>query len=231
MIPRTQDGFTIVDALVAIVVVGILMSAIAPVMVLSVGNRVQARRVELATQAAKTYLDGIRNGTIPPPNHTVVLNEVDSTGATRQFNAQRVTFHNAAVPPARSLTNCTPTTSDYPYCENSLNLSLYCIDFDQEAGCRSNSARDLVVQAFRSVTPTSTDATQGYLLGVRIYRADAFNDSTPLVKSDVDTRRTQATFTAGLGDRKAPLMEITTEISTSETRLQDLCDRFGGCQL
>ncbi|PPS44736.1 hormogonium polysaccharide secretion pseudopilin HpsB [Chroococcidiopsis sp. TS-821] len=229
MISRSQ-GFTIVDALVAIVVVGILMSAIAPVMVLSVGNRVQARRVELATQAAKTYLDGIRNGTIPPPNHTVVLNEVD-TSATRQFNAQRVTFANAAVPPASGLTNCTPTTPDYPYCQNSANLSLYCIDFDAEAGCSSNSVRDLVVQAFRSVTPTSTDATKGYLLGVRVYRADAFSDSLPLVKSDADTRRTQATFTSGLGDRKAPLLEITTEISTTETRLQDLCDRLGGCQL
>jgi len=231
MISRSQDGFTIVDALVAVVVVGILMSAIAPVMVLSVGNRVQARRVELATQAAKTYLDGIRNGTIPPPNHTIVLNEVDSTSATQQFNAQRVTFNNAAVPPASGLTNCTPTAPDYPYCQNSPNLSLYCIDFDEAAGCSSNSVRDLVVQAFRSATPTSTDATKGYLLGVRVYRADAFNDSLPLVKSDVDTRRTQATFTAGLGDRKAPLMEITTEISTSETRLQDLCDRLGGCQL
>lgn len=230
MISRSQDGFTIVDALVAIVVVGILMSAIAPVMVLSVGNRVQARRVELATQAAKTYLDGIRNGTIPPPNHTVLINEVD-TSATRQFNAQRVTFTNAAVPPASGLTNCTPTTPDYPYCQNSPNLSLYCIDFDTEAGCRSNSVRDLVVQAFRSVTPTSTDATKGYLLGVRVYRADAFSDSLPLVKSDVDTRRTQATFTGGLGDRKAPLLEITTEMSTTETRLQDLCDRLGGCQL
>ncbi|AFZ31397.1 hypothetical protein Glo7428_2902 [Gloeocapsa sp. PCC 7428] len=230
MISRSQDGFTIVDALVAIVVVGILMSAIAPVMVLSVGNRVQARRVELATQAAKTYLDGIRNGTIPPPNHTVLINEVD-TSVTRQFNAQRVTFTNAAVPPASGLTNCTPTTPDYPYCQNSPNLSLYCIDFDAEAGCRSNSVRDLVVQAFRSVTPTSTDATKGYLLGVRVYRADAFSDSLPLVKSDVDTRRTQATFTGGLGDRKAPLIEITTEMSTTETRLQDLCDRLGGCQL
>ncbi|MES1022609.1 hormogonium polysaccharide secretion pseudopilin HpsB [Gloeocapsa sp. BRSZ] len=230
MISRSQDGFTIVDALVAIVVVGILMSAIAPVMVLSVGNRVQARRVELATQAAKTYLDGLRNGTIPPPNHTVLINEVD-TSATRQFNAQRVTFTNAAVPPASGLTNCTPTTPDYPYCQNSPNLSLYCIDFDTEAGCRSNSVRDLVVQAFRSVTPTSTDATKGYLLGVRVYRADAFSDSLPLVKSDIDTRRTQATFTGGLGDRKAPLLEITTEMSTTETRLQDLCDRLGGCQL
>lgn len=225
------SGFTIVDALVAIVVVGILMTAIAPVMVLSVGNRVQARRVELATQAANTYIDGIRSGTIEPPLHTIVLNEVTQTSSTTpQFNAQRVVFTNTAPPVATSLV-CTSTTPSYPYCQNSPTSSLYCVDLDAEAGCSSDSVRDFVIQAFRSVTPTAIDAQKGYLLGIRIYRADAFSDRTPLVKSDADTRRTQATFTGGTGDRKAPLIEITTEVSTRETRLQDLCDRLGGCQL
>lgn len=224
------SGFTIVDALVAIVVVGILMTVIAPVMVLSVGNRVQARRVELATQAANTYIDGIRSGTIPPPSHTVILNEVSQSSTAPQFNAQRVVFTNTPPPVATSLI-CTSTIPGYPYCQNSPTSSLYCIDLDQEAGCNSDSIRDLVVQAFRSATPTATDAEKGYLLAIRVYRADAFSDNTPLVKSDADTRRTQATFTGGTGDRKAPLIEITTEVSTRETRLQDLCDRLGGCQL
>jgi type II secretory pathway pseudopilin PulG len=38
------------------------MVGIAPVLVLSVATRVQARRVELGTQAARTYIDGVRSG-------------------------------------------------------------------------------------------------------------------------------------------------------------------------
>lgn len=223
---KRQSGFTIIDALMAIIVVGILMSAIAPVIVLSVGNRVQARRVDLATQAAKTYVDGIRSGAIAPPSHTIVLNEVNPA---KQFNAQRTIFANAAVPPP-TIISCSATTPGYPYCQNTPQLSLYCIDLDQTSGCSSDGFRDFIVQAFRSTTPTQTKAEPGYLLGVRVYRADAFSDSTPLVKSDAQTKRTQATFTGGIGDRKAPLIEMTTEISTKETRLQDLCDRLGGCQ-
>jgi prepilin-type N-terminal cleavage/methylation domain-containing protein len=45
-----NDGFTIIESLVAIVIVGILMTAIAPVIILSVGNRVQARRVEVSNR-------------------------------------------------------------------------------------------------------------------------------------------------------------------------------------
>jgi prepilin-type N-terminal cleavage/methylation domain-containing protein len=62
-----QGGFTIIESLVAIVVVSILLAAIAPVIILSVATRVQARRVEFATQAAKSYIDGVRTKQIDPP--------------------------------------------------------------------------------------------------------------------------------------------------------------------
>jgi len=42
------------------------MIAIAPVMAFSVATRVQARRVELATQAARTYINALRAGAIKP---------------------------------------------------------------------------------------------------------------------------------------------------------------------
>jgi prepilin-type N-terminal cleavage/methylation domain-containing protein len=68
--PSSQSGFTIIESLVAVVVVGILLTAIAPVIILSVATRVQARRVELATDAAQTYIDGVRSKTIDPPPTT-----------------------------------------------------------------------------------------------------------------------------------------------------------------
>ncbi|MEG4807177.1 hormogonium polysaccharide secretion pseudopilin HpsB [Microcoleus sp. F8-D3] len=59
-----EGGYTIIESLVAMIVVSVLMIAIAPVMAFSVATRVQARRMELATQAARAYIDALRTGAI-----------------------------------------------------------------------------------------------------------------------------------------------------------------------
>lgn len=227
----SQFGFTIIESLIAIAVVGILMTAIAPVIVLSVGNRVQARRVELATEASRSYVDSVRSRAIEAPKHAVLLNEI-STTPPNQFNPQRIAFASVAAPTSVGNLRCTQAiTATYPYCQNDATSSLYCFDLDGD-GCSSTSFKDMIVQAFRSVSPkirSATNTEQGYLLGVRVYRADAFSDTTSLVKSSPDTKRTQATFTGGLGSSKAPLLETTTEISTEQPKFQDFCDRLGGC--
>lgn len=225
----SQSGFTIIESLIAIAVVGILMSAIAPVIVLSVGNRVQARRVELATEATRSYVDGVRSRAIETPKHAVLLDEISTTPPN--FNPQRLAFASVAAPTSIGSLTCTQASTTYPYCQNDATSSLYCFDLDGD-GCSSTSFKDMIVQAFRSVSPKgirTTNTDKGYLLGVRVYRADAFSDTTSLVKSSPDTKRTQATFTGGLGSSKAPLLETTTEIST-QPKFQDFCDRLGGCK-
>jgi prepilin-type N-terminal cleavage/methylation domain-containing protein len=59
-----DGGYTIIESLVAMIVVSVLMIAIAPVMAFSVATRVQARRMELATQAARAYIDALRTGAV-----------------------------------------------------------------------------------------------------------------------------------------------------------------------
>jgi prepilin-type N-terminal cleavage/methylation domain-containing protein len=61
----SQAGFTIIESLLAIIIVTILMVALGPVIVMSVAARVQAKRVERASNATRTYLDAVRSGTIP----------------------------------------------------------------------------------------------------------------------------------------------------------------------
>jgi hypothetical protein len=113
--------------------------------------------------------------------------------------------------------------------------NLYCIDNDNTGNCETTSFQDMVVQGFGlsgqgAVAPTADEnedtAKKGYLLGIRVYRADAFADSGVLKKSEVDNNRSASTFTAGQGDRKAPLIEMTTEIFTPDTKYSDLCDRL-----
>ena len=65
-----DGGYTIIESLVAMIVVSVLMIAIAPVMAFSVATRVQARRVELASQAATAYINALRVGAIKPPTGT-----------------------------------------------------------------------------------------------------------------------------------------------------------------
>ncbi|WP_041233943.1 hormogonium polysaccharide secretion pseudopilin HpsB [Cylindrospermum stagnale] len=216
----SEAGFTIIESLMAIVVVSILMAAIAPVLALSVANRVQARRVELASQAARAYIDGVRSGSIPTPNQVVTLTEV--SGHT--FSSARLTFADTAAPSA-SLSCGSPTNG---YCTNSASSSLYCIDRDGGGCATSPRSQDLVAQAFRSTT-TGATTDQGYLLAVRVYRADAFQNGSTL-KTMKRNNSKASTVTGGFGDRLAPLTEITSEVASGKTKFQDYCTRFGGCQ-
>ncbi|MBD2541609.1 hormogonium polysaccharide secretion pseudopilin HpsB [Coleofasciculus sp. FACHB-SPT36] len=196
----SQGGFTIIESLLAIIVVTILMVGLTPVIVLSVATRVQAKRVERGTDAARAYIDGLRSGAITAPTPT-----------SASFNPDA---------PSGSLT----CTANATYCSSP--ASTYCINLDETVGCSPNSLSDLVVQGFRTAT-TSTDGKEGYRLGVRVYRADAFSPDFPgsLKKNNPD-KVTQSTYSGGLGDRKAPLFETTTEIAGSDTSLKTLCDRI-----
>jgi prepilin-type N-terminal cleavage/methylation domain-containing protein len=208
-----ESGFSIIESLVALLVAAILLTAIAPVLVMSTATRLQSRRVELATQAAKTYIDGVQAKTIDPPS--------DTNKTPDQF----------AVPTAGSL-----TCDANKYCSVPATPAnnLFCIDGNGDGKCTSDSSQDFVIQAFR-YNKATTDATAGYQLGIRVYRADGFRDSSELKKNapkdpkDTPQKVTQKTFAEGLGDRKAPLLEITTDIVTGQPSYNNLCLRLGGC--
>ncbi len=241
--PKTQSGFTIIECLVALIVVSILMVAIAPVIALSVANRVQARRAEQATQAARDYIDGVRSGKIEPPANTKLLNEVrvvpGGPNAGNVFTPNRDGRNGFAgiEPPNNAALNC-PDSQEY--C-NPKRASLYCVDLDGN-GCKSSSSRDFVIQAFRSVRPLDNNPNQadpsdkgekGYLLGVRVYRADAFDGGDPLETTlDRKGRKVKtwgnSTAFANSVDRKAPFVELTTEVRGESTDFQSLCKRLGG---
>ena len=162
-----DGGYTIIESLVAMIVVSVLMIAIAPVMAFSVATRVQARRMELATQAARAYIDALRTGAIKP---------VD-TGFPKP---------DAAVPPA------VPTASDF-YCGGKSDCT---------------GSQEFLVQGVRPpVTNPGTNPTDtGYSLTVRVYRPGA---TGPFVTGQ------QSVANSGLGNPKAPLVEMKTEIPTS----------------
>lgn len=225
----------------AIVVVAILLTSIAPMVVLAVATRVQARRVELATQAAWTYIDGLTAQTTPHPNHAVVIDTTTTTWS------EFIGTFAATIPPANpsiDLGSCGSSATLYPYCQNNPTWSLYCVDQDEEIGCSTNSIKDMVIQAFRSTANADyatladdaerqADGRRGYLVSVRVYRADAFSDDEELKSvgsHPTEVTGRQRTYTSGLGLRKVPLIEITTEIPAEDgAGYSNLCERIGGC--
>ncbi|MBD2500874.1 hormogonium polysaccharide secretion pseudopilin HpsB [Anabaena azotica] len=204
-----ESGFSIVESLVAIIIASILLTAIAPVLVISAATRVQARRTELAAQAARTYVDGLQTGTISPI-------PASTTTSIHQFD----------VPTTGSLT-CS-TNNAYCAVPATPANSLYCIDGSGDGACTINNSQDFVVQAFRKEATGLTNSNS-YQLGIRVYRADAFQGNDAL-KRNSPNKVTATTYTGGLGDRKAPLFEMTTEINPTQPSFKDLCSRLGGCQ-
>jgi prepilin-type N-terminal cleavage/methylation domain-containing protein len=184
-LPQSRDsGYTIIESLVAMIVVSVLMIAIAPVMAFSVATRVQARRVELATQAARAYIDALRTGAI------------------------------------KSTDTSFPSNADTPTSANTL-----CIDLG--AGCEPGSNKTLLVQGVLQNLPTPAPAdptTTGYSLTVRVYRGDAFTSTS----SGSMKITQQSVANSALGDPKAPLVVMKTEIpaSTVPGSYGSLCSRI-----
>jgi prepilin-type N-terminal cleavage/methylation domain-containing protein len=203
-----DGGYTIIESLVAMIVVSVLMIAIAPVMAFSVATRVQARRVELATQAARAYIDALRTGAIVGPKPGPA-----GKGFPSSFTGD-VTSANPPVPSASSDTN------------------LYCVDLDG-LNCKSRSSssnRAFYVQgAWQNTSnPAPTDpTTTGYPLLVRVYRGDAAFGSL--------TAQQQSVAGSGIGNPKAPVVVMQTEIPPTTaggaSAYRSLCDRTpNGCK-
>ena len=199
--PR-DGGYTIIESLVAMIVVSVLMIAIAPVMALSVATRVQARRTELATQAGKAYIDALRSQSIK------------FGGPIKGFPAKSTATTQA------DLANTTvPAGKD----------DLYCVDMDETEDCETSSTKDFYVQGAwlnRDTSITNNNPTlKGYQLLVRVYRADSFAGVT--LNSNPQTATKQSVVGSGLGDRTMPVVEMSTEIpATGNPSYKSILDRL-----
>lgn len=198
----SESGYSLIESLIAIIIVSILMVSVAPMIALSVGTRAQAKRLELASQAGKAYVDFLRANS---GNVTEIVN--NAPGNT---------------------TNTAPTQGDFVadkegYVNNTTN-KLYCVNFDEKAGCQTNSLVDMVIQPVRlNNNATGPDALKaGYDLLIRVYRADAFSQGT------FQINRQNSAVTNAIGDRTAPMVQFSTSISSvnDKTKFQDTDQRI-----
>lgn len=208
----TESGFTLIESLVAIVVLSVLLIATSPIIAFSVGTRAQARRIELGSYAARAYIDALRaaGGCTEAEDENCPLDPPRTISSNAEPS-------NAA--PSGAL-NC-PSSGDYCTSPN----TLYCVDGDDDGQCTETSLSDMVVQPV-TYGGTDNDASAGYKLLVRVYRADAFQEQSLLTSGQ------QSIITNAIGNRRLPVVQMSTEITPREFDYQDYCQRLNGgtCQ-
>lgn len=214
------DGFTIIESLVGILIASLLLVAIAPVVTLSVATRVQAKRVQLASQAAKSLVDALRtqqmtanisgscSGACVPVSTTTLSSQSAPTASGTLTCTQSTTTPTPLIP-------CTAPTAPS-------GTSLFCADFDG-SNCSLTSPVDMVVQAFGYNMNATSSSYTPYQLGIRVYNVAAFNLNTTLSSSN-----TQTTYagTGGTAKLTTPVVQITADIasvSNSEPQYSDIC--------
>lgn len=206
-------GFTIMESLIAMVVVSSLMLAISPVLILSASTRVQSRRVELSAQIARSFIDGVRSGRITAEDITRVNINIDQNALS-----------------SRNITNSTDgyliSSASMP--APTLPAGLYCVQSDGTIQPPENNCENRLffIQASRT-SINGSDPKDGYRLAVRVYRQDIEfdNPDRPVLANTNTTKNTQAVV--GSGNRQAPLVEIITDIANNNTSFTDLCNRLG----
>ena len=149
---RQQSGFTLIESLIALLVSAALLTGLAPMVALSVAARVQSRRIDLATQAARTYIDGLRAGVIPPPSDNSAI-----------FSQTNLGVGAPASKPTGTGTCFNPKDPNDTTCTSSDSFVIQAI-------------RD--GYAF-PVVNANDPRTAGYCVAVRVYRADAFDGMSP----------------------------------------------------
>ncbi|PZV16473.1 MAG: hypothetical protein DCF20_08145 [Pseudanabaena sp.] len=219
-----EAGFTLLESLVAAAVVGILIVSIAPMVALSTSARVNARRIDQATQAARSYIDAVRGGVIDVTNfpNTLVISKANA-------QAQYV-FEDPAAPLDPTKTVQPPTIASFPpnkICENSVVTNAdnvpggivpaICVDANGN-GFSINDPQDFFIQPMRSgplksVPTVATDLrNQGFWLAIRVYRADALAGPGPLRTGTESTCVQSKSPFASTGSSTCPIVTMRSQI-------------------
>ena len=203
----SESGYTLLESIMAMVVVSILMVGISPVLGFAFATRVQARRIELASRAANSYISAVR--TDPTNEDLVDLNPGNPNAGPTATGSLECDAGRACTTPA----------------------NLFCVDNDGSGECETDSPTDMIVQGI-GINECRDNLQHGYELIVRVYRADAFAQSGQLEGANDDGSSNVGSSRVGLANPRDPLVQVRTEISPSGTGNEvfgSLRERLEGC--
>ena len=214
---KFSSGFTLIESLVAIVVISITLVAITPPIFWATGTRVQNRRAEQALALAQGEIDRVRAEVERSGSAVAVTNLPASAGATSVFATYEGPKPTAAWSKMRS-TNPLKNTAEgvtaagearFPAADEYIP-----VDTD------GDGTADFLVQVFRDTgvcdsTPTpcgETDVPRIFNMTVRVYAAMA--KGSTLAK--LENRRASLTGTTGTKQAKdRPLAVLSSQVARS----------------
>lgn len=220
---QSDQGLTLIECLVAIVIVSITLIAITPPIFFITATRVQSRRAEQALQVGQAEIDRIRavveRGVYTLNDLPAVVTSINNVPAPTSVTAGVL---KSSIASCNTYTGATvATTSLLP-----VNTDL---DPSNLAACTSQ----FLVQTFRTDgTAGSAVPRSGFRVGVRVY-ADI-----PLLRQNLGSLQTEQAslkFVSGAGNQNLrPLAVLYSTIvrNDTSTSLQDyraICPAAGGC--
>lgn len=205
-LPSSQAGLTLIECLVAIVMVALMGAIIAPAMVISVATRVQSQRATQALEIAQSEIDRIRLLVERGDDYTDALPPVLPAAEIDALNDER---EMALVDgPDNAFTIAEWDADPDPW----VFTDAFPVDIDEDG------TPDFAVQSFRtpgqSVTGTAGPIPVAFIMGVRVYEYRAVENATGNLPG---TERASLTMSAGEGDRlELPLAALYSSIALSE---------------
>ncbi|NJM45526.1 MAG: type II secretion system protein [Alkalinema sp. RU_4_3] len=189
------SGFTLVESLVAVIIVSITVVSVLPPIFWATATRVQNRRAEQAVQLAQGEIERVRT-LVERGNYTAA--DLPPTDGSTDLRA------TATAPPAtasgiiRSTTANCKSTND---AQQPTGVAQYiAMDTDPNNGCKP----EFMVQVFRSVGTIPDGSAPGsppsaFSMGVRVYAEPAFNS---LKRGSVlDTKAARLRGSSGIGQQ------------------------------
>jgi prepilin-type N-terminal cleavage/methylation domain-containing protein len=237
----STSGFTLIESLVAIIVISVTVVAISPPIFWAAATRVQNRRAEQALSIAQSSIDEVR-AKIERGSYT--LNELpelapSAAGGIRPYpsrgpapNAQWTGAKRCMKPDLNTVSSLSPAVKNYPPIDQYL-----AVDTNGGTAEDANCEPDFLVQIFRNEGICATGACNDPLLppdqrkpvafsvGVRVYSAIAKNSGVATLDPE-KSRLTGTTGTGQSGFRPLAVLYSTVAKSDSSTalnRYRELC--------
>ena len=210
--PKPEKGLTLIECLVAIVIISITVVAITPPIFVATASRIQSRRAEQANAIAQAEIDRIRSLVERGSSYTIA--ELPASGGTG--DAKVIAAAAGVAPLILSPGSGAPCGTRYPASPATANQV---IPVDVDGDCKPEFA----MQVFRSndCTPDSLKSVvpavppYAFTAGVRVYGYEEGNPMSNLSKE----RATLGLTTGRGGDNSAagaerkPLQVIYTRVA------------------
>ena len=211
----SEQGLTLLECLMAVVVMGLTMAMITPPLVIAAATRVQNRQAEQAMQIAQGEVDRVRATLAREGGQNITLARLPAiatvSGSLEGFSAP-------ARPSTSSPLKSSATTCGTNYNNGEQIAANQALRVDVDGDCKA----DFFMQTFRTAggAPRGSAITPpDFQLGVRVYSILAANSSDPLT-----TKPAALQIVRGEGNRRTrPLAVLYTPFSQSDQSGSALC--------